>query len=437
MAGRSRPWARRCATGAALALLATASPAWAQVNDEFDPAAFEPRPFEVGGFAELRPALLGLDPAAVLPLPDAAIPAWGGYAAMLPASLQLTGSYRAGAAVLGTRLNASLRRDAQGWRGGLQVFEGALTLKPAPTWSLDIGKKVIRWGKGYAWNPVAFISRPKDPNDPEVPLEGYTLAGIESIRSFDGPLRTAALTAVAVPVYGGANAELGGPERLDVAAKLYLLLADTDLDFMVLADGARGPRYGLDFSRNLASNVEIHGEWAFLANTPRILADPAGIPRAMRGDAHEFLLGLRYLTAAETTWIAEYFHHGAGYTRAEWADFYGLLASARASPDDGALAAGAKLTGQGGLALPNPLRHYGFVRVMQKDPFGLLDVLPAATLIASLEDGSFTVVPELLYTGVTNLEVRLRIGLNVGPRLTEFGERPGDHVAEARARYYF
>jgi hypothetical protein len=32
---------------------------------------------------------------------------------------------------------------------------------------LDAGKKVVKWGKGYAWNPVAFVDRPKNPEDPE------------------------------------------------------------------------------------------------------------------------------------------------------------------------------------------------------------------------------------------------------------------------------
>jgi hypothetical protein len=38
--------------------------------------------------------------------------------------------------------------------------------KPSPSFTLDAGKTVVKWGKGYAWNPVGFIERPKDPNDP-------------------------------------------------------------------------------------------------------------------------------------------------------------------------------------------------------------------------------------------------------------------------------
>jgi hypothetical protein len=46
-----------------------------------------------------------------------------------------------------------------------------------------------------------------------------------------------------------------------LAAKLYLLWYDTDLDFVYLSEGSR-TRFGFDFSRNITTNLEIHGEWA-------------------------------------------------------------------------------------------------------------------------------------------------------------------------------
>lgn len=46
----------------------------------------------------------------------------------------------------------------------------------------------MRWGKGYAWNPVGFVERPKDPNDPELAREGYWMASADYIVNFTGPL---------------------------------------------------------------------------------------------------------------------------------------------------------------------------------------------------------------------------------------------------------
>jgi hypothetical protein len=45
--------------------------------------------------------------------------------------------------------------------------------------------------------------------------------------------------------------------------------------------------------------------------------------------------------------------------------------------------------------------------------------------------------PELLYTGITNLELRLKASFIAGERLSEFGEKQNGYRIEFRARYYF
>jgi hypothetical protein len=55
----------------------------------------------------------------------------------------------------------------------------------------------------------------------------------------------------------------------------------------------------------------------------------------------------------------------------------------------------------------------------------------------SLDDGSFSISPELTYTGITNLELRLKATANVGQKESEYGEKPSDYRLELRVRYYF
>jgi len=86
---------------------------------------------------------------------------------------------------------------------------------------------------------------------------------------------------------------------------------------------------------------------------------------------------------------------------------------------------------------PFPMRHYLYARVSQKEPFDILDFFPSLFTIINLEDGSFTLTPELLYKGVTNLELRLRGTVLLGAANTDFGERPSDARIEIRARYFF
>ena len=81
---------------------------------------------------------------------------------------------------------SSLRRSA-----GLATTTRGCTRPTLPGRStraatLELGKRALRWGKGYAWSPVAFLERPKDPTDPELAREGFVMATGAWVRSFDG-----------------------------------------------------------------------------------------------------------------------------------------------------------------------------------------------------------------------------------------------------------
>ena len=42
-------------------------------------------------------------------------------------------------------------------------------------------------------------------------------------------------------------------------------------------------------------------------------------------DRHGYLLGTRYLTARDTTWILEYYRNGTGFSGEEMEDFFGFV----------------------------------------------------------------------------------------------------------------
>ncbi|MBW2345734.1 MAG: hypothetical protein JRF53_17375, partial [Deltaproteobacteria bacterium] len=119
------------------------------------------------------------------------------------------------------------------------------------------GKKAVQWGKGYAFNPAAFVSRPKDPDNPTEALEGYYVITADLIKSFDGPLKTLAFTPVILPVTESINDDFGEPDHINFAAKLYFLLWDTDMDLLFFTGESRTTRYGFDFARNIKTNFEI------------------------------------------------------------------------------------------------------------------------------------------------------------------------------------
>jgi len=298
----------------------------------------------------------------------------------------------------------------------------------------------LKWGKGYAWNPAAFLDRPKNPEDPTLALEGFVVASADLIQSFRGPLQTLALTPVIVPVYDGVNEALGQPGHLNAAGKLYVLLFDTDLDVMFVSGGSRPPRWGLDFSRNLRPEIEVHGELAVEGDEMRRLAGPGGVTVEERRGGASWLLGTRYLAPTNTTVIVEYYRRGPGLTAEEMDWYYDALekglAAFDATGDPRSLEAAAALAGVG-YADRQPMRNYLFGRASQPDAFGKIYLNAALTAIVNLDDGSLSVMQELQYRLLGNLEVRSQVGSTLGSRRTDFGERQGSLRFELRARYSF
>lgn len=432
----------RWLVGALLCLASLAQPFSICLAEEykFELSEVEKKPYHLGGYAEINPILIGLDRDSRLYRLRFYNLDEGSTLEQYDGTLQLDGSYEKGIARAFVRTNSNLNYTYQGWSGKTDLYEGFLSLKPSSSFTLDAGKKTMKWGKGYAWNPVAFVDRPKDPDDPALNLEGFYVATLDYIRSFEGPLKTFSFTPVLVPVYGDMNEEFGEAHHLNVAAKLYFLFYDTDIDFMFLGGGSKTPRYGLDFSRNITSNLEIHGELAWVEDFQKNLIDRDGRAFQTRSDTQSYLAGIRYLSSAETTYILEYYRNGPGVTEGEMEDFFSFVDrgyDAFLETGNDAQLKRAQSLGQGRYAAANPMKSYLYLRVSQKEPFDILYFTPAITGIFNLDDRSFSLSPELVYTGITNLEMRLKAAVLVGDEFSEYGEKQNDYRVDLRVRYYF
>jgi hypothetical protein len=195
----------------------------------------------------------------------------------------------------------------------------------------------------------------------------------------------------------------------------------------------------MDFSRNLATNFEIHGEWAHIWNQPMPVVDSTGHVTMQTRSPSNYMTGLRYLTERDTTYIVEYYHNGAGYNEEQIGDFYGFVDRIFGQVPPGpanALQSALNLY-QGGYGRPFAMRSYVYAQASQKEPFDILYFTPSLTTMVNLDDHSFQVFPELLYTGVKNLELRLRFFFITGGTGTDFGEKPNSRRLEFRLRYYF
>jgi hypothetical protein len=214
------------------------------------------------------------------------------------------------------------------------------------------------------------------------------VATVDYIRSFDGPLKTLTLTTALIPVYKHINAKFGELGRVNFASKLYLLAYDTDIDLMVLTGSSRTTRYGFDFSRNLSTNLELHGEFAVINNFKLTAINENGQSAARQSEALSYLLGLRYLSELETTYILEYYRNGTGFSREQMTDFYGFVDRSyqtyvNTGNDSGMVRATSLADGPYGR--PNAGKDYMYLRVSQKEPFDLLYFTPALTSIINVQ----------------------------------------------------
>jgi hypothetical protein len=426
--------------GILVTLLLAASTATASDEDyRFEASEFAKKPYELGGYLEAEPQYSWLNPGSAgshLTYPNGAP---GNSVYGITGILELYGKYTAGIASVRFRTHSDVQRYNTVDQEDNSLYEGVFSLRPNPGLTVDAGKQAFQWGKGYAETFVGFVQRPKNPDDPQLAREGYTVADADIIRNFDGPLRTVAFTPVVLPVSSNVNSDYGKLGHTNFAAKLYLLYRDTDVDLMYLANGSRPPRFGFDFSRNLATNFEIHGEWAHIWNAQKVVVDSTGRVATQTVSPTNYMVGLRYLTERDTTYIVEYYHNGLGYNEAQIDGFYGFVDQVFGQVPAGsgnAIQSALKLY-QSGYGQPNAMRNYLYVQATQKEPFDIVYFTPSLTAMVNLDDRSFQVFPELLYTGVKNLELRLRYFALVGGSGTEFGEKPNSRRVELRVRYYF
>lgn len=407
---------------------------------QLDMAEMEKKPYQIGGYLEFYPILFGLDKSSALYKLNFFNRREGPTTEQYNGNLQLEGSLESGISRLYLKTYTSYINSFRDETTKTSFFEGNLSIKPSSSLSVDLGKKTLNWGKGYAWNPAAFLDRPKNPDDPELSREGLIVAALDYTKSFQGPLKTFSFTPVLIPAYPGVNDDFGETGHLNGAAKLYFLLYDTDIDLIFLTGGSRSTAYAMDFSRNITTNLEIHGELALINSVTGISSDSLGNTERTTGSTGNFLAGLRYLTGQDTTYILEYYRNGAGYSNLEMQDYFTFIDrgyQSYVSTGNAGLLNKAGSLFEGGYGRMNPARNYLYLRVSQKDPFDILYLTPAFTLIGNLDDRSFSLSPELLYTGITNLELRLRTAILAGGKGTEYGEKQNSYRVDFRARYYF
>lgn len=260
--------------------------------------------------------------------------------------------------------------------------------------SIDVGKKTLKWGKGYFFNPAAFLDRPKDPTQPENAYEGYVMANYSYNKSFEGDLQNLKLDLIYMPTTSSVNDDFYHATSTNLALKLYLLYLDTDIEFIYFYSDEQKDKIGFTFSKNILPHFEIHGE----------------VAKELNG-YHSYLLGLKYVTQSDINIISEYYYDSDGLTKDEIRSSLKLLAFAGKS--------------------------YFVNKFSKKEPFGIVYSSVYFRDMFNTEDHSHLDALGFIYTFKNNIEIDLSYNLNTGNEESEFGKKMVSDFAWLKATWYF
>ncbi|MBU1355825.1 MAG: hypothetical protein KJ620_04595 [Candidatus Edwardsbacteria bacterium] len=345
----------------------------------------------------------------------------------------LNGDYRT--EDLGVHVKTQLEYfDASQADFGLYELYGNVDL-PGNSFLL-LGQKMFNWGKGYAFNPVGYVNPQKDPENPELAQSGILSMNYQYTKSFSrGALNNLSMDLILAPAVNTINGKIAEAEKTDLAAKIYFLLWDTDIDLMGYFSRINPKSIGFDFSRNILSSLEIHGEFSSFANQSRyyILQDSLQTDNI---DGSSYLIGLRWLNRWNITTIAEYYLNDAGLSGDQFEEYNAFLVNAAASGDNAAIASALSVS-RVYFGSSNLMREYLYLKASWPEPFNWLYFTPAVQWIYNLEDRSSSVGVPVSYKPITNFELVVWPSLFAGKGNSEYGSKQYESKVELWAKFYF
>ena len=181
------------------------------------------------------------------------------------------------------KAHVKLRADASDRAADhLQLGEAFVQANLRPWLDITAGRVIEKWGTGYAWNPVAFVSPQKNPTDPTDRRAAYR--GVDMLRA-DAFLHDTNLSLYAL-------------RDRAFAVRVYRLVGGTDISLHLRRDST-GTQQGISAARVFGDALELHGEVS----------------------RRHLLLGGQYTFPASVNVVAELYRSGDGLTEAQWRAF--------------------------------------------------------------------------------------------------------------------
>lgn len=316
------------------------------------------------------------------------------------------------------------------------LLEAYATYNPSFNTTLQAGKRVYSWGKGYAFNPVGFVNSIKDPENPELAQAGLLSFNFEYVKSFSSEaLHSFSFLGVIIPSTDVKGTLFGEAKNTDIAIKTSFLLYDTDIDLLAYQSENKPKRFGFDFARNIQENIEVHGEISLNQNVEKhTISNDALVSN--RVDKYSYLFGLRYLDASNTTIIAEYYYNGAGLSKDEHSRYINFIDNG-AKNSDIVLKQQTLGISQTYFKGTTQMQDYLYLKVSHPEPFDWLYFTPSLYTIYNLADNSFLLSFQMSYKPVTNIDFIFWATTFTGDETSEYGSKQVQQRMELWMRVFF
>jgi hypothetical protein len=347
-----------------------------------------------------------------------------------------TGLYL-GSGVLSTLLGfTATSGDISLPRYDFAVRELALDVSLGEALDLVVGKKILKWGTGYAFNPTGVVEPQRSPSDPSDRLNQNDGRNLVSLTAFFGKT---SLTAVYLNDARYANSSLQWGKN-ELALRAYSFLGG--LDISLIGHYSEGDRLelGANSSYVIGDNLELHGEILGKKGSsalfhPIVSSDNPGqifdsypyVP--LYADSREIflktLLGGQYTLENGLNLALEYYHNAEGLSVQEWKRWMNFVkfqdavqsGAVPVSPDLIVPSRMNLLWSLLTLSTRGTMRDYLFARGAYADDTWGCEVI----FFMNANDQSIVAIPTLTWKAAAVLSLYLRYTAYAGRDGSEFG----------------
>ncbi|RKX69960.1 hypothetical protein DRP43_03870 [candidate division TA06 bacterium] len=324
------------------------------------------------------------------------------------------------------------------WVFNICLLEGYGRYEFNPRWSILLGKKLYKWGKGYIYNPVSYAGRQKDVNNVDVSLEGYYSVSVEYVKSFSlDVLKNLSQETVIIPVYKKLNDDYGTGDRHWFFSRTYFLIVNTDYELFFNMSEQFDYRIGMAIAHNVLTNWEIHGEFSFLPEVEKILIAENSYPEPhIVNNAIQSIIGTRYLSPFNATFYLEYIYNGAGLNNQEMQDWYISAQNVLEAQNRQAINIMSK---EWFLNLNRQfvMKHYLYFKMQYPEPFYFLYFTPSLYCLFNVVDKSFLGGLDMNYKRFDAVNLNMKLIWLYGKTNSEFGSKISELKIELNVKYFF